>query len=868
MFRKVLVANRGEIAIRAFRAAYELGIATVAVFPYEDRNSLHRAKADESYQIGEVGPPGPRVPLGRRGDQGGPPGGRRRGLPRLRLPLREPRPRAGLRRGGHHVRRAARRRAAPDRQQGPRDRRGPGGGRRRCCAPARPSTDVDALVAAADDIGFPIFVKAVAGGGGRGMRRVERAEDLRDAIDAAMREAESAFGDATVFLEQAVVNPRHIEVQILADADGQRRAPLRARLLDAAPPPEGDRDRARAQPRPRAAGPDLRRRRRVRQAIGYVNAGTVEFLLDERGNHVFIEMNPRIQVEHTVTEQVTDRDLVIAQLRIAAGMTLPELRPHPGPGDALRRRAAVPGHHRGPGQRVPPGHRRDQRLPLAGRPRRPARRRHDAHRRRGQRALRLDAGQAHLLRPRLRAGRPAGPPGDRGVPHPRRRDEPAVPGRRARRPRLPGGPRHHELHRRAPAACCAPASPPTAAPGCSPTSPRRRSTGRTAVGPQVVEPVDKLPALDLGAGRRRRLPAAPARAGPGGVRPAAAGADRRSPSPTRRSATPTSRCSPPGCAPATCSPSPRYVARTAPQLLSLECWGGATYDVALRFLAEDPWERLAALSEAVPNICLQMLLRGRNTVGYTPYPTEVTDAFVHEAAATGHRHLPDLRRAQRRRADAARDRRRAGHRHGRRRGGALLHRRPVRPGGGPLHARLLPAPRRADRRRGRARAGDQGHGRAAAAARRPHAGHGAARALRPAGAPAHPRHRGRPARHAHRRDRGGRGRRRRGGGVDGGHHVAALAVGAGGGHRPHRARHRAVAAGGRRPGAVLGGGAQGLPAVRVRARVAHRPRLPPRDPRRAAVQPAPAGHRAGAGRPVRADRGPATPPPTGCSDGW
>ena len=94
-----------------------------------------------------------------------------------------------------------------------------------------------------------------------------------------------------------------------------------------------------------------------------------------------------------------------------------------------------------------------------------------------------------------------------------------------------------------------------------------------------------------------------------------------------------------------------------------------------------------------------MLLRGRNTVGYTPYPTEVTDAFVHEAAATGHGHLPDLRRAQRRRADAARDRRRARHRHGRRRGRALLHRRPVRPGGGPLHARLLPAPGRGDRRR-------------------------------------------------------------------------------------------------------------------------------------------------------------------------
>ncbi len=102
-----------------------------------------------------------------------------------------------------------------------------------------------------------------------------------------------------------------------------------------------------------------------------------------------------------------------------------------------------------------------------------------------------------------------------------------------------------------------------------------------------------------------------------------------------------------------------HVARTTPELWSLEAWGGATYDVALRFLAEDPWERLAALRQAVPNISLQMLLRGRNTVGYTPYPTKVTDAFVEEAAATGHRRVPDLRRPQRRRADASRDRGRA-----------------------------------------------------------------------------------------------------------------------------------------------------------------------------------------------------------------
>ena len=150
------------------------------------------------------------------------------------------------------------------------------------------------------------------------MRRVQEPGDLREAIEAAMREAESAFGDATVFLEQAVVNPRHIEVQILADAEGnvvhlyERDCSVQRRhqkVIEIAPAPNLD--------------PELRERgsaptpSHFARHIGYVNAGTVEFLLDERGEHVFIEMNPRIQVEHTVTEQVTDRDLVIAQLRIA-----------------------------------------------------------------------------------------------------------------------------------------------------------------------------------------------------------------------------------------------------------------------------------------------------------------------------------------------------------------------------------------------------------------------------------------------------------------------------------------------------------------------------------------------------------------------
>src|SRR5690242_3004095 len=188
-----------------------------------------------------------------------------------------------------------------------------------------PSDDVDELVRAADDIGFPVFVKAVAGGGGRGMGRVEDPAALRESIEAASREAASAFGDPTVFLEKAVVDPRHIEVQILADGEGnvihlfERDCSLQRRhqkVIEIAPAPNLDpalRDRICADAVAFA------------RAIGYRNAGTVEFLVDSRGNHVFIEMNPRIQVEHTVTEEVTDVDLVQSQLRIAAGETLADL---------------------------------------------------------------------------------------------------------------------------------------------------------------------------------------------------------------------------------------------------------------------------------------------------------------------------------------------------------------------------------------------------------------------------------------------------------------------------------------------------------------------------------------------------------------
>ncbi|MDI3404183.1 pyruvate carboxylase [Streptomyces cavernicola] len=632
MFTKVLVANRGEIAIRAFRAAFELGVSTVAVFPHEDRNSLHRAKADESYLIGERGHPvraylsvDEVIKAARQADADAvyPGYGFLSENPHLAAACAD----AGITFVGP-----------------PADVLNLTGNKSRAVAAAReagvpvlasspPSTDVEALLAGAEDVGFPLFVKAVAGGGGRGMRRVATSGELRDAIEAAMREAESAFGDPTVFLEQAVINPRHIEVQILADAEGnvvhlyERDCSVQRRhqkVVEIAPAPNLD--------------PGLRERIcadavAFARHIGYVNAGTVEFLVDERGHHVFIEMNPRIQVEHTVTEQVTGRDLVMAQLRIAAGATLPELglsqadivlsgaalqcrittedptngfRPDTGTISAYR----SPG---GPGVRLDGGtmhtgaqvsahfdsmlvkltcHGHDF-ATAAGR----ARRAIAEFRIRGV-STNLPFLAALLDDPDFQAGdvttsfideRPellrSRPPADRGSRILHYLAETTV--------NKPHGPR-----------------------------------------PAVVEPRVKLPAVDLTTtpppGSRQRL----AELGPEGF---AAELRRQS----AVSVTDTTFRDAHQSLLATrvrtrdlLAVAP-HVARSAPELLSLECWGGATYDVALRFLAEDPWERLAALREEVPNICTQMLLRGRNTVGYTPYPTEVTDAFVAEAAATG-----------------------------------------------------------------------------------------------------------------------------------------------------------------------------------------------------------------------------------------
>ncbi|WNV77118.1 pyruvate carboxylase [Geodermatophilus sp. DSM 44513] len=631
MFTKVLVANRGEIAVRAFRAAYELGAETVAVFPWEDRNSVHRLKADESYQIGEEGHP-VRAYLSVEEVVGA---ARRAGAdavyPGYGFLSENPELAAACERAGISF-------VGP-----PASVLQLTGNKARAIAAAReaglpvlastePSDDLDTLLAAAEQLPFPVFVKAVAGGGGRGMRRVEDAGELAGAVQAAMREAESAFGDATVFLEQAVVEPRHIEVQVLADGDGnvvhlfERDCSVQRRhqkVVELAPAPNLD--------------PELRERIcadavAFARAIGYVNAGTVEFLLDRDGRHVFIEMNPRIQVEHTVTEEVTDVDLVQSQLRIASGETLADLGLSQDTivlrGAALQCRITTEDPANGF---------------------RPDTGRITAYRSPGGAGVRLDGGSslgaevgAHfdsMLVKLTCRGRDFGiavARARRAVAEFRIRgvatnipflqallDDPDFAAGRVTTSFIEQRP--HLLTARS-----------SADRGTKLLTYLADVTVNRPHGerPHLVDPADKLPPVDLGTpppdGSRQRLLA---------LGPEAFAAELRAQTPLAVTDT-TFRDAHQSLLATRVRTKDLlavagHVARTAPQLLSLECWGGATYDVALRFLHEDPWERLAALREAVPNVCLQMLLRGRNTVGYTPYPEAVTDAFVREAASCG-----------------------------------------------------------------------------------------------------------------------------------------------------------------------------------------------------------------------------------------
>jgi pyruvate carboxylase len=626
MIEALLVANRGEIAVRAFRAANELGVRSIAIYVPEDRDSVHRLKADESYEIGLPGHPVSNyldaelivdlaVSVGADAIYPGygfmaenPVLARCAQAAGVRF-VGPPAEVLGLAGDKTRAREIARRAGVP------------------VLDASDPVRDADAASAVAQALGFPLFVKAALGGGGRGMRLVSSPEELPRAL-----EALAAFGDDTVYLEQAMLRARHIEVQILADAAGsivhlfERDCSLQRRhqkVIEVTPAPGLD--------------PVLREQIcqagvAVAREIGYENAGTVEFLLDGGGRFAFIEMNPRIQVEHTVTEETTDVDLVRSQILIAGGATLEDL----GLSQERIRQRGVALQCRVTTENPANGFRPD-----AGRI--------TAYRSPGGAGIRLDEGSAFvgaevspffdpllvkvtargpdLRSAAARAGRAVAELRVRGVS-----TNQSFLRALLRHPDFLAGAVHTTFVDEHPELISADPGADRASRLLDRLTDVTINREREPPG-ELIDPRQKLPPADAtpppDAGRQRLLELGPAAfAAALRAQPAVAVTDttlrdaHQSLFATRMRTFDMLAVA-------------GHLAREMPGLFSLECWGGATFDVALRFLNEDPWDRLARLREAVPNICLQMLLRGSNLLAYSRFPPAVVEAFVAEAVRSG-----------------------------------------------------------------------------------------------------------------------------------------------------------------------------------------------------------------------------------------
>ncbi|MGC9946245.1 MAG: pyruvate carboxylase [Bryobacteraceae bacterium] len=636
---KLLALNRGEIAIRILRAADELGLRTVAIYSQEDRLALHRFKADEAYLIGEG-----KGPVEAYLDVDGIVAlAREKGVDAIHpgygfLAENPALPRACERAGIAFIgpsaellellgdKRAARQLA------------------RRAGIPTVPGTE-DAITDArqaermARRIGFPLMVKAAFGGGGRGMRVVRGASEFGELLAEARREAGAAFGNDAVFLERYVERARHIEVQVLGDRAGnllhlyERDCSVQRRhqkVVEVAP----------------AVGLDDSIRRalaeaavKLARAAGYYNAGTVEFLVDaDSGAWYFIEVNPRIQVEHTVTEMVTGIDLVRCQIQVAQGldlfgpaMNLPPQERIPLYGFALQCRITTedPSNHFVPDY----GKIHTYRSPAGF-------------------GIRLDGGSAYsgaVITPYYDSLLVKTTAWGREFRHACQRmdrclREFRVRGVKTNIPFLENVVNHPDFQA------------------------GRVTTGWLEQTPELVRFVQRkdratklltylgevivngnstvagkpVPAR-VGAAAAPRHDTAPP---PDGTRQRLAGMGpekfaKWTRAQKRLLLTDTTFRDAHQSLLATRVRSydmlriANFVAHRLHNLYSLEMWGGATFDVAMRFLHEDPWLRLRQLREAIPNICFQMLLRASNAVGYTAYPDEVVELFIYEAAAQG-----------------------------------------------------------------------------------------------------------------------------------------------------------------------------------------------------------------------------------------
>jgi pyruvate carboxylase len=638
-FKRVMAANRGEIAIRIFRACTELGIQTIAIYSEEDRLSLHRYKADEAYRVGKGKAPIDAylgieeiVALARRleVDAIHPGYGFLSENPEFADACEQ----AGIVFVGPT---AEMQRRLGDKVAGRRAAEAAG-------VPVVPGTaepiehDEEALVFARQH-GYPIIVKASAGGGGRGMRVARNQRELLEGLVSARSEARAAFGNPAVFLERYIERPKHIEVQVLGDHHGnlvhlfERDCSIQRRhqkVVEFAP------SLALTAAQREAICEDALR---IARSVSYRNAGTVEFLVDPDGRHYFIEVNPRIQVEHTVTEAITGRNLVTAQLLVAQGKKLSD----PEIGIASQADVQMRGHAiqcrittEDPQNGFAPDYGVLQ-----------------AYRSPGGFGVRLDAGSAYggavitphydsLLVKMTTWGLSLGAAAhvmDRSL------QEFRVRGVKTNIAFLENVMRHPDFLA------------------------GRCDTGFIEARPELLQVREKK---DRGTKLLKFLGEVIVNGSPGVTRPLRSAELREPRIPRPDASTPPPRGTrdlllergPEGLArwvleqkrllfadttwrdahqsllatrvrthdllriaPAT--------SRLAAGLFSLECWGGATFDVSMRFLREDPWERLHKLRREVPNVLFQMLLRGSNAVGYTNYPDNVVERFVEEAAKSG-----------------------------------------------------------------------------------------------------------------------------------------------------------------------------------------------------------------------------------------
>jgi pyruvate carboxylase len=640
--RRLLVANRSEIAIRVFRAATELGIQTVAIYAEEDKLSLHRFKADEAYRVGRG--KGPleaylsideviRVAVEAKADAIHPGYGFLSESPEFAdacaaagIIFIGPTPQT-MRTLGNKV--SARNLAVS------------------VGAPVMPATeplpdDPAEVRRLAAELGYPVMLKASWGGGGRGMRPIDSEERLLDAVTSAKREAKAAFGKDEVYLEKLVQRARHVEVQLLGDRHGnlvhlfERDCSIQRRhqkVVERAPAPYLD-DAQRAAVCEAAL--------KIGRATSYVGAGTVEFLMDaDTGAFYFIEVNPRIQVEHTVTEVVTGLDIVKAQIRVAEGGKIGMLAQT---GIPAQKAIRLNGHAMQ--CRITTENPENNFIPDYGRI--------TAYRGAFGFGIRVDGGTAYSGAVVTRFYDPMLEKITAWAPTPQ--EVIARMDRALREYRIRGVATNLAFLE------------------TLIEHPKFRANDYT------TRFIDDTPELFHLAKRRDRAtklltyiadvtvnghPDVKGRARPR--------ADARSPEPPRLAAHPApnegtkallDRLGPAGFANwmrqqtrvlvtdttmrdahqsllatrmrtfdlvAAAEP----YARALPQLLSLECWGGATFDVAMRFLAEDPWDRLRTIRERVPGVLLQMLLRGANGVGYTNYPDNVVRHFVRQSAEAG-----------------------------------------------------------------------------------------------------------------------------------------------------------------------------------------------------------------------------------------